>query len=677
MNSRPTFYVFHGKVNKAVTSIGTSPWDDSCKRRRKLAAGALNRPRVESYAPILNLEAREFLKDLYEECCGGSVDLDFRPAVRRFALNLSLTLNYGTRASHVKSLEEDPLFSEIIYVESEISKLRDTRKNYTNYIPLLRYWEPIASVLGLQSTPKNHAGDIGRRRLEYNDVLLSRLKDEIARGKDKPCIQGAVLKDPESATLTREELISVSLSMMAGADSNQPTLAWAILLLAHRPDIQDKAYAAIQDAGVLQQSSNTYASKKIDYIDALTKEISRYFVVLKLALPKATYADAAWESATIPANTLVFLNSWSCNRGDFATTQMKCHIRLTAKPDPDLFKEPEVFAPERWLPDAPDQYAHQFAFGPRNIRTSGTRLHAVSSHSQLIIVKDNGLGAMSSPNLNAADLFGVKGLIAVVTGGGTGIGLMIAQGLEANGAIVYIIGRRKEALEQAAKTAKNGNIRTIQGDITSKSDLERAVAEIKEAHGYVNVVIANSGIGGPALKGLPPNPTIAQYCDFVFGWEQKDFTETFAVNATGVFFTVAAFLELLDEGNKRSNFKQRSQVIATSSIGAYNRNPMGFAYGASKAAVVHMFKQLSTTLVPFNIRANVIAPGFYPSEMTTATVEAHKEGWPKTTIPEERAGDVEDMAGAVLFLVSRAGAYTNGNVLVTDGGRLGIVPSSY
>ncbi|TIC97301.1 Rhamnolipids biosynthesis 3-oxoacyl-[acyl-carrier-protein] reductase [Colletotrichum higginsianum] len=269
---------------------------------------------------------------------------------------------------------------------------------------------------------------------------------------------------------------------------------------------------------------------------------------------------------------------------------------------------------------------------------------------------------MASANINAADLFSVKGLIAVVTGGGTGIGLMIAQGLEANGAIVYIIGRRKEALEKAASTA---------------SDLDRAVAEIKQAHGYVNVVIANSGISGPALKGLPPNPTIAQYRDFVFGWDQKDFTETFAVNTTGVFFTVAAFLELLDEGNKRGNFKQRSQVIATSSIGAYNRQPMGFAYGASKAAVVHMFKQLSTVLVPFNIRANVIAPGFYPSEMTTGMLEQHKDGWPKSFIPEERAGDLEDMAGAVLFLVSRAGAYTNGNVLVTDGGRLGVVPSSY
>ncbi|OLN86609.1 Rhamnolipids biosynthesis 3-oxoacyl-[acyl-carrier-protein] reductase 3 [Colletotrichum chlorophyti] len=284
---------------------------------------------------------------------------------------------------------------------------------------------------------------------------------------------------------------------------------------------------------------------------------------------------------------------------------------------------------------------------------------------------------MASVSLNAADLFGVNGLIAVVTGGGTGIGLMIAQGLETNGAIVYIIGRRKETLEKAATTAKHGNIHPIQGDITKKSDLERAVAHIKKEHGYVNVVIANSGISGPSLSDLPPNPTVSQWRDYVFNWDQQAFTEAFAVNTTGVFFTVAAFIELLDEGNKRGNFKQRSQVIATSSIGAFNRKPMGFAYGSSKAAVVHMFKQLSTVLTPFSIRANVIAPGFYPSEMTEAMIAKQKDGWPKSVVPEERAGDVEDMAGAVLFLVSRAGAYTNGNVLVTDGGRLGVVPSTY
>lgn len=215
MNSRPTFYIFHKKVSKAVTSIGTSPWDESCKRRRKAAAGALNRPRVESYAPILNLEVREFLRDIYSESRDGSIAIDFRPAVRRFALNLSLTLNYGTRVSNVTSLKDDPLLAEIIYVESEISKFRDTGKNYANYIPLLRYWEPVANAFGLNSSPKDHATDIGRRRLEYNNVLLDKLREEIERGEDKPCIQGAVLRDPESATLTRQELISVSLSMMA------------------------------------------------------------------------------------------------------------------------------------------------------------------------------------------------------------------------------------------------------------------------------------------------------------------------------------------------------------------------------------------------------------------------------------------------------------------------------
>lgn len=225
MNSRPTFYVLHKKVSTAVTSIGTSPWDDSCKRRRKLAAGALNKTRVDQYAPILNLEAREFLRDLlnaWREGRGQSaerekqgIDIDFRPAVQRFALNLSLTLNYGTRVSSVKSLKDDPLLNEIVYVESEISKFRDTGKNYSNYIPLLRYWEPVASILGLSGQPKNHAADIGRRRLQYNDVLLERLRDQVQQGTDKPCIQGAVLRDTDSATLTREELISVSLSMMA------------------------------------------------------------------------------------------------------------------------------------------------------------------------------------------------------------------------------------------------------------------------------------------------------------------------------------------------------------------------------------------------------------------------------------------------------------------------------
>jgi 3-hydroxyphenylacetate 6-hydroxylase len=105
--------------------------------------------------------------------------------------------------------------------------------------------------------------------------------------------------------------------LLQGADSNQPTIAWAILLLAHSPELQEKAYSAINKAGILELSSEEYASTKVEYITALTKEISRYFVVLKLGIPRATYTDAVWQGVTIPANTAVFLNSWACTRGEF------------------------------------------------------------------------------------------------------------------------------------------------------------------------------------------------------------------------------------------------------------------------------------------------------------------------------------------------------------------------
>lgn len=109
------------------------------------------------------------------------------------------------------------------------------------------------------------------------------------------------------------------------------------------------------------------------------------------------------------------------------------------------------------------------------------------------------------------------------------------------------------------------------------------------------------------------------------------------------------------------------------------------SYGPSKAGVIHMTKQLSTVLVPFDIRANTIAPGLYLSEMTEKHMEnqgkkdTHNvEGtWSKDIIPATRSGDEEDFAGAILWLCSRAGGYINGDVIVTDGGRLSVMPSSY
>lgn len=125
----------------------------------------------------------------------------------------------------------------------------------------------------------------------------------------------------------------------------------------------------------------------------------------------------------------------------------------------------------------------------------------------------------------------------------------------------------------------------------------------------MNVVVANSGVTGPTMAGLPPNASLAAFRDHLWNWDPAEFNKAYEVNTTAVFYTLVAFLELLDEGNKRGNVGQTSQFIALSSVAAYIRVSSGYAYGSSKAAVVHMMKQFATTLVPYDIRANVIAPG--------------------------------------------------------------------
>ena len=214
-------------------------------------------------------------------------------------------------------------------------------------------------------------------------------------------------------------------------------------------------------------------------------------------------------------------------------------------------------------------------------------------------------------SLEAANLFNVKDLIAVITGGGTGIGLMMTKALALNGARkVYIIGRRKEVLEAAAKESPHGNIIPLVGDVTSKDALQSIVSHIENEVGYINVLIANSGIGGPQSTSITPETSLEDYQSALWNQSFDEYTKTFAVNTSAVFFCIVAFLKLLDAGNKKGQVEQKSQVIATSSIGGFNRRvPGGYAYGQSKAATTLLMKHMATNLVPYGIRANVIAPG--------------------------------------------------------------------
>lgn len=297
------------------------------------------------------------------------------------------------------------------------------------------------------------------------------------------------------------------------------------------------------------------------------------------------------------------------------------------------------------------------------------------------------------------DLFNVNGMVAVITGGGSGLGLYAARALDANGAkAVYIIGRRENTLEEAAKTATNGTIIPITGDVTDKSALTKIVKQIQQEQGYVNLLFNNAGVSGPkdrkALKENTSNsddkPTIKELQQTLWQPDMDEYTKTLHINCTGVYYTTIAFLELLDAGNKKGNLAQDSQVIVTSSVAGFSRYlASSFAYSTSKAAANHLTKMLSTFFAQsgLRIRVNLIAPGLYPSEMTqgsTSELEkydgkafdgAHK--MPVDRSPSERTGSEQDIAGTILFMASQAGAYLNGEALVTDGGRLAQLPSVY
>jgi NAD(P)-dependent dehydrogenase (short-subunit alcohol dehydrogenase family) len=187
---------------------------------------------------------------------------------------------------------------------------------------------------------------------------------------------------------------------------------------------------------------------------------------------------------------------------------------------------------------------------------------------------------------------------------------MMARGLALNGAHkVYIIGRRQDVLQKAAESVPTGNIIPLVGDVTSKESLSSVVQSIEKDVGYINVLIANSGISGQPAK-ISPQMSIEDFQKEMWSADFAAYLNTFAVNTAAAWYTVIAFLALLDRGNKKGNVKQKSQVIATSSIASFNRVVLsGYSYGQSKAALTHMMKQLATGLAPYGIRANVLCPG--------------------------------------------------------------------
>ncbi|KAJ5107099.1 Short-chain dehydrogenase/reductase SAT3 [Penicillium angulare] len=301
-------------------------------------------------------------------------------------------------------------------------------------------------------------------------------------------------------------------------------------------------------------------------------------------------------------------------------------------------------------------------------------------------------------HLQASELFSVKGRVVVVTGGGSGLGRTIAHALAVNGVSkVFVLGRREEALQQTATQDPNVII-PVKCDVSSKESLDAAYEAIAAQTDHVDVLFANSGIMGPDMPMPKPKadgsmPSITEVRDQLYNVPMAEFTNVMDVNVTGVYYTVLAFLPLLEAANSKRAAPQPNvlseptpQVILTGSLAGFNRKPpYSYAYNVSKAAVHHLTKMFSTTFTSYNIRFNGISPGLYQSEMAQHSFNDNgvpdagiSDGsFPVDMIPLTRAGSQQDFAGLVVWMTSASGGYLNGNILLTDGGRLSVMPSTY
>jgi NAD(P)-dependent dehydrogenase (short-subunit alcohol dehydrogenase family) len=254
------------------------------------------------------------------------------------------------------------------------------------------------------------------------------------------------------------------------------------------------------------------------------------------------------------------------------------------------------------------------------------------------------------------DIFGVGGKVALVTGGGTGIGRMVVEALAMGGARVLTCSRKVQAVEAAAAEVNAmgyaGSVEAFAGDVSSEEGIAAIVAEVRARTDGLDILVNNAGITWGAPLGQFPFKA----------WEK-----VMGVNVAGLFHLTQS---LLPDLKARATDDDPSRVINLASV--MGTQPMGdgaYSYAASKAAVAHMTKILAKELAASRITVNAFAPGPFRSKMTafaTGTdAQSDKVG---ADVPLGRVGRAEDIAGATLFLCGRGGAYTTGEIVPLCGG---------
>jgi NAD(P)-dependent dehydrogenase (short-subunit alcohol dehydrogenase family) len=245
----------------------------------------------------------------------------------------------------------------------------------------------------------------------------------------------------------------------------------------------------------------------------------------------------------------------------------------------------------------------------------------------------------------------LKGKIAVITGGNSGIGLATAPRFVQEGAYVFITGRRQSELDKAVNQIGKSNVIGLQGDVSNLADLDRLYDTVKQQKGRIDVLFANAGVAGVASLG---------------SITESHFDKIFSVNLKGLLFTVQKALPLFQDGGS---------IILAASVGGSKGFEGVSAYSATKAAVRSVARSWTVDLKHRKIRVNAVSPGMISTPMLSGQgmglreeqVEQFKTNIPNT-VPLRRVDNPEEVAKAVSFLASDDSSYITGIELFVDGG---------
>lgn len=359
-NSRPMSYTFHGLVSSYQKfTVGSTPQSATYKRKKRAVSQLLNCKSVSSRNLVICMEIEYILHKLVSEATNSDVELV--TYLKYFTLRCSVFLMYGL---HLDCFGEDnALCNEIIYVESEIIKLRSPISNLEDSIPFLKYFPPLTNA--------QKAKECGHRRERYMSELYSRFRESAKEGNSE-CMNsfvGQLLIEEDSKRLNDAEIYSICLTFIsAGLDNTPLNLNYLIGILSQ--PITGKLFQT-KAINCILENSRGYAVKawellnksdlKNVYVHALVLETLRQFSVLPLSLPRTTTKSFTSGNIQIPAGSHLFMNAYAANH------------------DEGHFDNPFEFRPERWIDDNSQinfatKVNQHFAFGAGSRMCSGNGL---------------------------------------------------------------------------------------------------------------------------------------------------------------------------------------------------------------------------------------------------------------------------------------------------------------